>query len=117
MSIQDRSVQWRPSGSAHSQPGPLSYKSIIGRLLSEMAVMVRATESRTFDGPYRLLIVSNQGGVVFSGEIDSNGRIRCATPTFKIRRSHFPANVVITDGSNAVRTFRIDRHAMRPRHA
>ncbi len=79
--------------------------------------MVRATESRTFDGPYKLLILSNRGGVLFSGEIGSNGRIRCATPTFKIRRSHFPANVVITDGSNAVRTFRIDRHAMRPRQA
>ena len=111
MSIRHRSVPRTSGVSAHVPSGSLSYNSIISRLLSEIAAMVSATESRTFRGPFKLLILSNQGGVVFSGEIGDNGRIRCSTPTFKIRRSHFPANVVITDAANAVRTFRIARWA------
>src|SRR5579863_4587725 len=106
MSIHDRSVQRSATLSARSKSDSLSYRSIIGRLLSEMAAMVRATETSTFGGPFKLLILSNQGRVVFSGVIGSNGRIRSSTLAFKIRRSHFPANVVITDASNAVRTFR-----------
>jgi hypothetical protein len=47
--------------------------------------------------------------VVFSGEVGRNGKLRCSGPLCRVRRSHFPANALITDGSLATRTFRIDR--------
>ena len=109
MTIRNRSVNINAGVSSRAQAEPLSYLSIVGGLLSEMALMVRSTETRAFDPPFKLLILSNQGVVVFSGEVGRNGRLRCSSPTLKIRRSHFPANALITDGSNAVRTFRIDR--------
>jgi hypothetical protein len=109
MTTRHQSAQIRGRFSPRTQSDPRSYNSIVDRLLSEMASMVRTTETRAFDPPFKLLILSNQGVVVFSGEIGRNGRLRCSSPAFKIRRSHFPANVVITDASNAVRTFRIDR--------
>jgi hypothetical protein len=109
MTIRNRSVNINAGISPRAQADQLSYLSIVGRLLSEMALMVRSTETRTFDPPFKLLILSNQGVVVFSGEVGRNGRLRCSSPTLKIRRSHFPANALITDSSNAVRTFRIDR--------
>ena len=113
MTIRNRSFELNARISPRAQCDSRSYTSIVDGLLYEMATMVRATETRAFDGPFKLLILSNQGVVVFSGEVARNGRLRCSSPTFKIRRSHFPANVVITDGSNAVRTFRIDRPASR----
>ena len=109
MSTRRRSVQLSANRFTRDQFDSISYNSIVKRLLSEMAGLVRPAETRTFNGPFKLLILSNQGRAVFSGEIGCDGRIRCSTPTFKIRRSHFPANVVITDASNAVRTFRIAR--------
>jgi len=113
MTIRNRSVHLNAGVSPRTQAEPLNYNSIVDGLLSEMALMVRATETRAFEAPFKLLILSNRGAIVFSGEVSRNGRLRCSSPTFKIRRSHFPANVVITDASNAVRTFRIDRPAHR----
>ena len=109
MTTRHRSVRLTRHFSPRAQADPRSYKSIVDRLLSEMVSMVRAAETRAFDAPFKLIILSSQGVVVFNGEIGRNGRLRCASPTLKIRRSHFPANVVITDASNAVRTFRIHR--------
>ncbi len=101
-------------GNSRRQPlEPNSYQAIVVGLLSEMARLIRPTETRTFSPPYKLVIIDNGGGVVFAGEVGRNGRLRQSGPTCRIRRSHFPANAVITDGSLAVRTFRIDRPARR----
>jgi hypothetical protein len=109
MSTRRRSVRFSANRSTRGQFDSISYKSIVNRLLSEMAALVRPAETRSFRGPFKLLILSNQGRAVFSGEIGCDGRICSFSPVSRIRRSHFPANVVITDGANAVRTFRIVR--------
>jgi hypothetical protein len=109
MTIQNRCVHLNSGVSHHDQPDSLTYISLVSGLLSEMALMIRATETRIFEPPFNLLILSHQGVVVFSGRVSRNGRLRRSSPSLKIRRSHFPANAVITDGANTVRTFRIDR--------
>jgi hypothetical protein len=88
---------------------PISYQAIIGGLISEMARLVRTTETRKFSPPFKLVIIDNRGTVVFTGEVGRNGKLRRSGPLCKVRRSHFPANALITDGSQAMRTFRIDR--------
>jgi hypothetical protein len=115
MTIRNRSVNIGAGISPRAQTQCPSYLSIVGGLLAEMARMVRSTETRAFDPPFKIVILSHQGVVVFSGEVGRNGRLRSSSPTLKIRRSHFPANAIITDGSNAVRTFRIARPSARPK--
>jgi hypothetical protein len=88
---------------------PVSYQAIVGGLISEMARLVRNTETRKFSPPFKLVIIDNRGGVVFTGEVGRNGKLRRSGPLCRVRRSHFPANALITDGSLATRTFRIDR--------
>jgi hypothetical protein len=97
----------------HTAPAPLSYQAIAGSLLSEMARLIRVTETRRFSPPFKLVIIDNRGGVVFSGEVGRNGKVRRSGPLCRVRRSHFPANALITDGSMAVRTFRIEGPAHR----
>ncbi len=92
---------------------PVSYHAIVRGLISEMARMVRATETRKFSPPFKLVIIDNRGGVVFTGEVGRNGKLRRSGPLCRVRRSHFPANALITDGSLAMRTFRIDRPSHR----
>jgi hypothetical protein len=88
---------------------PVSYQAIVGGLISEMARIVRSTETRKFSPPFKLVIIDNRGGVVFTGEVGRNGKLRRSGPLCRVRRSHFPANALITDGSLATRTFRIER--------
>jgi hypothetical protein len=103
-----------PLGSPHHETAaPVSYQAIIGGLISEMARLVRTTETRKFSPPFKLVIIDNRGGVVFTGEVGRNGKLRRSGPLCRVRRSHFPANALITDGSLATRTFRIDRPAYR----
>jgi hypothetical protein len=92
---------------------PVSYQAIVGGWISEMARIVRSTETSKFSPPFKLVIIDNRGGVVFTGEVGRNGKLRRTSPFCKVRRSHFPANALITDGSLATRTFRIDRPAHR----
>jgi hypothetical protein len=92
---------------------PMSYQALVGGLLFEMAHLIRAKETRKFSPPFRLVIINSRGGVVFTGEVGRNGKVRRSGPVYKVRRSHFPANALITDGSLATRTFRIDRAAHR----
>jgi hypothetical protein len=74
-----------------------------------MARLIRVTETRKFSPPFKLVIIDNGGGVVFTGEVGRNGKLRRSGPLCRVRRSHFPANALITDGSLATRTFRIER--------
>jgi hypothetical protein len=92
---------------------PGSYQAIMGALISEMARLVRSTETRKFSPPFQLVIIDNRGVVVFTGEVGRNGKLRRSGPVCRVRRSHFPANALITDGSLATRTFRIDRPVQR----
>ena len=69
MTTRHRPIQPAGRFSRRSQHDPRSYDSIVDRLLSEMVSMLRASETRGFDAPFKLLIVSSQGTVVFSGEI------------------------------------------------
>lgn len=87
----------------------ISYQALVGSLLSEMARLIRVTETRKFSPPFKLVIIDNWGGVVFTGEVGRNGKLRRSGPLCRVRRSHFPANALITDGSLATRTFRIER--------
>jgi hypothetical protein len=98
-----------PDSARYAAPAPVSYQAIIGALISEMARLVRTTETRKFSPPFKLVIIDNRGGVVFTGEVGRNGKLRHSGPICHVRRSHFPANALITDGSLATRTFRIDR--------
>jgi hypothetical protein len=92
---------------------PISYHSIAGGLISQMAHMMRGNEVGKFAPPFRVVILNNQGGVVFSGEVGRNGKLRSSGPLCRVRRSHFPANAMVTDGSFSTRTFRIARPAHR----
>jgi hypothetical protein len=87
---------------------PISYQAVIGRLLSEMADLVRTTDPRKFFPPFQLVIIDNRGGIAFTGQVGRDGRMQPSGPIRKMRRSHFPANALITDGSLVTRTFRID---------
>jgi hypothetical protein len=111
MNTTNRSFEVSPRDRRHPALEPVSYQAIAGGLLSEMAELMRATETRKFSPPFKLVILNNQGCVVFSGEVGRNGRVRRSGPLYKVRRSHFPANAMVTDASFATRTFRIARPA------
>jgi hypothetical protein len=102
-----------PAGALHEAAAPGSYQAIIGGLISEMARLVSTTETRKFSPPFKLVIIDNRGEVVFTGEVGRSGKLRRSGPLCRVRRSHFPANALITDGSLATRTFRIDRPVYR----
>lgn len=113
MNSTNRSFRIGIGNSRHTLLEPPSYQAIVSGLLSEMARLIRSTETRTFSPPFKLVIIDNRGAIVFSGQVGRNGKLRQSGPACRIRRSHFPANALITDGSLAVRTFRIDRPAPR----
>ena len=93
------------SRSKHS----LSYQNIAGSLASEMVDFLRCTEPRKSSPPFRLVIVGNHGGVVFECEVGEDGEVRNQGPAERLRRSHFPATALLTDGSLLTRTFLIER--------
>lgn len=68
---------------------PVSYQAIVGGLISEMARLVRNTETRKFSPPFKLVIIDNRGGVVFTGEVGRNGKLRRSGPLCRVRRSIF----------------------------
>jgi hypothetical protein len=88
---------------------PITYQAIADGLVSEMTDLLRATESRELHPPLELVIIDNRGYVAFAGEVDQHGKMQGSGPARTLRRSHFPANALITDRSLATRTFRIDR--------
>ncbi len=93
--------------------GPITYQEIADGLVSEMLDLLLTTGTRQFSAPVELVIIDNRGCVAFTGQADRNGKMQAAGPVRQLRRSHFPANALITDRSLATRTFRIDRVAPR----
>jgi hypothetical protein len=89
----------------------LSGKALISSLVSEMSRLIRTTETRKWSPPFRLVIVDNRGCVAFSCGVQSDGTVRPSGHFRKLRRSHFPANAFLTDGSLCMHSFRIDLHA------
>ena len=86
----------------------LSYQSIAGGLASEMVGFLHSTETRESSPPFRLVIIGNHGGVVFECEVGENWEVRNLGPAARLQRSHFPATVLLTDGSLLTRTFLIE---------
>jgi len=87
----------------------LSYQNIAGGLASEMVDFLRCKETGKSCPPFRLVIVGNHGGVVFECEVGEDGEVRNQGPAERLRRSHFPATALLTDGSLLTRTFLIER--------
>jgi hypothetical protein len=87
----------------------ISYEHIAGSLASEMAGCIHAKEPQQFCPPYNLVILSNDGAVVFDCELDKNWNSCDAGAKRKVRRSHFPATALLTDSANVTRTFLIER--------
>ena len=86
-----------------------SYQNIAGGLASEMVDFLRSTEARESSPPFRLVIIGNHGGVVFECEVGEDWEVRNLGPAERLRRSHFPATALLTDGSLLTRTFLIER--------
>jgi hypothetical protein len=87
----------------------ISYEHIAGSLACEMAGCILAKEPQQFCPPYNLVILSNDGAVVFDCELDKNWNACDGGSERKVRRSHFPATALLTDSANVTRTFLIER--------
>jgi len=87
----------------------MSYLQMAGGLASEMAGFLRAEEPRSSRPPFKLLIVGNAGDVVFECEVGADWKVRQWGLARKVRRSHFPATALLTDGTLLTRTFLIER--------
>jgi len=87
----------------------LSYQSMAGGLASEMVGFLSSTESHESSPPFRLVIIGNHGGVVFECEVGEDWEVRNLGPAGRLRRSHFPATALLTDGALLTRTFLIER--------
>jgi hypothetical protein len=90
-------------------PQALSYQNIAGGLASEMVGFLRSTETHESSPPFRLVIIGNQGGVVFECEVGQDWEVQNLGPPGRVRRSHIPATALLTDGSLFTRTFLIER--------
>ncbi len=88
---------------------PLSYQSIACGLASAMLGFLSSTESHESSPPFRLVIIGNHGGVVFECEVGEDWEVRNLGPAGRLRRSHFPATALLTDGALLTRTFLIER--------
>jgi hypothetical protein len=90
----------------------LSYQSIASGLASEMVGFLSSTESHESSPPFRLVIIGNHGGVVFECEVGEDWEVRNLGSAERLRRSHFPATALLTDGALLTRTFLIERAPM-----
>jgi len=89
----------------------VSYENLALGLASQMAGLLRSTELRGFSPPFRLVILSRGGAVVFECEVRRDGGVRPLELSQQVRRWHFPATIFFTDGSLVTRTFLIERAA------
>jgi hypothetical protein len=87
----------------------LSYQNIAGGLASDMVDFLRSAANHQSSPPFRLVIIGNHGSVVFECEVGENWEVRNPGPAARLRRSHFPATALLTDGSLLTRTFLIER--------
>jgi len=89
----------------------MSYQEIAGSLASTMAGFIKPAERGRFCPPYKLVILSDCGIVVFECEVSEDWKIQPRGIEGKVQRSHFPATALLTDHSLVTRTFRIERAA------
>jgi hypothetical protein len=89
----------------------MSYQEIAGSLACRMAGFIKPPERGGFCPPYKLVILSEGGQVVFEGEVSEDWKLQRGGIEGKLQRSHFPATALLTDHSLVTRTFRIERVA------
>lgn len=89
----------------------MSYQEIAGSLAPTMAAFIKPAERGKFSPPYKLVILSDGGMVVFEGEVGEDWKIQRRGIEGKVHRSHFPATALLTARSLVTRTFRIERVA------
>jgi hypothetical protein len=77
-----------------------------------MVGFLSSTESHESSPPFRLVIIGNHGGVVFECEVGEDWEVRNLGSAERLRRSHFPATALLTDGALLTRTFLIERAPM-----
>lgn len=88
---------------------PMSYLQMAGGLASEMADALRTAEPRVSQPPFKMVIIGHAGDVVFECEVGEDWKVRQWGLAHKVRRSHFPATALLTDGALVTRTFLIER--------
>jgi hypothetical protein len=89
----------------------MSYQEIAGSLASTMAGFIKPGERGRLCPPYKLVILSDGGLVVFECEVGEDWKIQRGGIENRVQRSHFPATALLTDHSLVTRTFRIERMA------
>lgn len=89
----------------------VSYQEIAGSLASTMSEFIKPSERGKFCPPYKLVILSDGGLVVFECEVGEDWKIVRGRIEGKVQRSHFPATALLTAQSLVTRTFRIERVA------
>jgi hypothetical protein len=108
-----RNAKYEPRVSAENRRPravqSINYEHIAGGLASEMAGFIQSKEPQQFCPPYNLIILSNDGAVVFDCELDKNWNACDGGSERKVRRSHFPATALLTDSAHVTRTFLIER--------
>ena len=97
------------SGAMHA----MSYLNIAGGLASEMEGVLRAAGPRVSQPPFKMVIIANAGDVVFECEVGADWKVRRWGMAHQVRRSHFPATALLTDGALITRTFLIEREPRR----
>jgi hypothetical protein len=91
----------------------MSYLNIAGGLASEMEGVLRAAGPRVSQPPFSMVIIGNAGDVVFECEVGADWKVRRWGMAHQVRRSHFPATALLTDGALVTRTFLIEREPHR----
>jgi hypothetical protein len=85
-----------------------SYLNLAGHLASEMVKALKSSEPRGV-GPFQLVLIGNHGDVVFECQVGEDWKVQRWGTLSRVRRSHFPATALLTDGSLVTRTFLIER--------
>jgi hypothetical protein len=92
---------------------PISYVQMAGGLASEMAGVLCTSGTRVSQPPFKMVIIGNAGDVVFECEVGEDWKVRQWGLAHKVRRSHFPATALLTDGALVTRTFLIEHEPHR----
>jgi hypothetical protein len=91
----------------------MSYLNIAGGLASEMAGVLRTAGPHLSQPPFKMVIIGHAGDVVFECEVGEDWKVRQWGLAHKVRRSHFPATALLTDGALVTRTFLIEHEPYR----
>lgn len=87
----------------------VSYQSIASGLADEMMGFIRPSETRKCSPPFKMVIIDNQGTIVFECRVTRDGKVRPLGLVRTVQDSHFPATALLTDSSFVTRTFLIEQ--------